>query len=155
MPTPTAYPTLTQYPTNTTVPATATPKSGKLAWAELIDFILNDHTNWNTYSDIYNCVNFSIDLVSGARQKGIQAWIVSVSFVGKTIGHSFVAFPTKDRGEIWIEPQSDEAYTISQVGQPLCLANNPNLCWDQGIISQIIEPAECDPVTHECWQGNQ
>ncbi len=35
-------------------------------------------------------------------------------------GHAFVAFPTTNRGVIYVEPQADDTYPLVQVGQPLC-----------------------------------
>jgi len=152
-PTQTAYPTQKPYPTPTKVP-TETPKPG-FTWAQMEDFVLNDRTNWNVWTEDYTCVNFSLDLVADAKAHNIKAWIVGVNFVGQETGHVFVAFQTVDRGEIWIEPQSDDAYIVSTVGQPLCLANNPHKCWNQGIISKLLEPAVCDAATHNCYPGSQ
>jgi hypothetical protein len=146
------YPTQTPYPTATPFPTpTATPQYQTLTWSQLTDFLLNDHTNWNSWTDQYTCVNFSLDLVAHAKLQRINAWIVGVEFAGQDEGHAFVAIPTSDRGIIWVEPQTDDTYTISQIGQPLCHANNPYLCWD-GNISKIIQPASCDAKTHDCWQ---
>jgi len=159
-PTPTLYPTATLYPTPTLYPTatlvlTIKPEHPVFTWAQLIDFILKDHTNWNVWSKTYTCVNFSMDLVDNAKSQDIDAWIVAVDFTGQPEGHAFVAFPTTDRGVIWIEPQSDNAYTVSQIGQPLCLANNPGKCWPYGELTNIIQPAACDRVTHECWQDSK
>lgn len=153
-PTQTPYSTQTPYPTATSVP-TIMPSQGLFTWAELVDFILNDHTNWNVYSTLYNCVNFSMDLVANAKRQSIEAWMVAVIFADQPAGHVFVAFPTTDSGVIWIEPQSDDAYIVSQIGQLLCLADNPNHCWSYGKITNIIQPTVCDAITHECWQGNE
>lgn len=153
-PTQTAYPTQTPYPSP--VPATltpiftATPEFKSLSWAELIDLILDDHTNWNIWTDEYNCVNFSMDLLSNVKKKNYEAWIVAVIFENEAEGHTFVAFPTMDRGEIWIEPQSDEAYQLAKIGEPLCMANNPYKCWAGGKLKEIIEPATCNYTTHHC-----
>ena len=119
-----------------------------------MDFILQDHTNWNEYTDDYNCVNFSLDLVLNAEKIKIHAWIVAVNFADQPRGHTFVGFKTNDKGIIWIEPQSDDAYIVSKIGQPLCLANNPNLCWSAGLITNILDPASCNPLNHECWSSS-
>ena len=150
----TFYPTQTLYPTETPVP-TVEPRFRSITWAELVDFILEDHTNWNTWSTKYNCVNFSMDLIINAKKQRFEAWIVVVTFVNNAEGHAFVAFPTTDSGVIWIEPQSDDAYIVSKIGQLLCLADNPNQCWSYGKITNIIQPTVCDAITRECWQGNE
>lgn len=159
-PTQTPYPTATTHPTEApsptaTVTPTVTSEYRSLTWAQLIDFILNDHTNWNVWTEEYNCVNFSMDLVTNTQSQNMVAWMVAVTFSDHPEGHVFVAFPTSDSDVIWIEPQTDDAYFMSQVGEPLCLVNNPRLCWSMGTITQIIYPAECDRVAHNCWLGTK
>lgn len=149
-PTQTPYPTQTPFPPATFTPTTIS-KYSLLSWADLENLILDDHTNWHSWTEEYNCVNFSMDLVKNVRLKNNEAWIVAVTFLDQPEGHAFVAFPTTDRGIIWIEPQSDEAYMVSNEGELLCLANNPLDCWEGGIVTEIIEPASCDPFTHKCW----
>jgi hypothetical protein len=79
------------------------------------------------------------------------AWIVGVTFADQE-RHALVAFMTSDSEIVWIEPQTDETYIVSDVGQPLCFANHPSNCWSKGVITDIIQPAWCDPVSHECRQ---
>ena len=119
--------------------------------AELMDFIQKDKKNLKTLTTSYNCVNFSIDLVNRAKAAGMIAWIVGVTFADQE-RHTFVAFMTSDADIVWIEPQTDEAYVFSDIGRPLCFANHPSKCWNKGLITDIIQPAECDPVSHECRQ---
>lgn len=153
---PTPYPTQTPYPTpvsiQTPIPqVTAAQEFRVITWAQLVDFILDDHTNWNVWTEQYNCVNFSLDLEANARSQNIDSWIVAVVFENIDEGHAFVAFPTSDRGEIWIEPQSDDAYAVAEVGEYLCLLKDPSLCIQDGKIIKIIQPATCDGDTHACW----
>jgi hypothetical protein len=155
-PTATQYPTVAPYSTFTPVPTespvpSATPRYRPITWAQLMDLTFNDHTNWNTWTKQYNCVNFSMDLVSNMEALNVEVWIVAVDFKDQKEGHAFVAFPTTDRGIIWIEPQSDDAYSVSEIDSYLCFANDPYKCWKDGKITRIIEPATCDPITHECW----
>lgn len=153
LPTYTAYPTYTPLPTESPAPKpTPTPNYQPITWIELNDFLAGDHTNWHAYDfETYNCVNFAMELVTNARAAGINAWIVTVEFKDSNIGHAFVAFPTIDKGNIWIEPQSDYAYAEVEVGQPLCLKMDPTRCQDWGVVSRVDQPAECDWYTHECW----
>lgn len=155
-PTYTPYPTYTSFPTYTPVPRpTATPTTyyRSITWNELNDFLAGDHTNWNEYvPDVYNCVNFAMDLRASAKQKNIYAWLVSVTFEPEEPGHAFVAIRTSDKGVVWIEPQSDYAYAEVSVGKPLCLKVNTHDCGDFGIVTYVMNPADCDPVTHECWK---
>ena len=152
------YPTQTPYPTPTYAPSPTATQVGGITWSQLVDFLLKDHTNWNEWTNDYVCVNFSLDLVANARAKGINAWIVAVKFSGHPYdktqpdGHTFVAFRTIDQGIIWVEPQTDEMYTVTEIGKDLCLANNPAMCWEEGYVTQMLDPALCDPISHQCWQ---
>jgi hypothetical protein len=158
----TAAPTYTPYPTYTILPTytpvltktplpTPTSKFSLIAWDELNAFLAQDHTNWNTYVEgKYTCVNYALDLVSNAEERGINAWIVAVMFQDSDIGHAFVAFNTSDFGIVWIEPQSDYAYAAVEVGQLLCLRVNTSRCWDEGVVTEVHEHIDCDPDTHKC-----
>jgi hypothetical protein len=139
----------TPYPTIT---GELNPKIGEVTRAELMNYIQKDRTNLNTLTPSYNCVNFSMDLANNAKAAGMIAWVVGVTFADGQVRHTFVAFMTSDRGIVWIEPQTDEAYIVSDVGQPLCFADHPGKCWDKGTITDIIQPALCDPVTQKCRQ---
>ena len=154
LPTYTSNPTYTPFPTYTAIPhATPTFEYRLISWIGLNDFLAADHTNWHEYDfETYNCVNYAMELVSNARAAGINAWIVTVLFQDSDIGHAFVAFPTTDKGTVWIEPQSDYAYAEVQVGEPLCWKIEPTRCQDWGIVVEITQPAECDWHTHMCWE---
>lgn len=129
------------------------PTPAPITWKALNDFLASDHTNWNKYiPGKYTCVNFAMDLVKNAKAKGINAWIVSVEFSPNEPGHAFVGFNTSDKGVVWVEPQTDYAYNQVAVGDPLCLKVNTSECADWGKVTKIISPAQCDPVTSECWQ---
>ncbi|MEW6092859.1 MAG: hypothetical protein AB1531_02730, partial [Chloroflexota bacterium] len=55
----TSQPTLTMTPTTYYRPVT---------WMELVDFISDDHTNWNEYDLVdYNCLDYAVDLVANAH----------------------------------------------------------------------------------------
>lgn len=119
---------------------------------ELNVFLASDHTNWNEWiADVYTCVNFTLDLVANARAQNIDAWIVGVKFENSDTGHAFVAFQTTDRGEVWIEPQSDYSYYAVKVGSLLCYAVDTSICDDSGKVSEVVEHLECDLDTDMCW----
>jgi hypothetical protein len=123
-----------------------------VSWLELNVFLSNDHTNWNKYiPGKYTCVNFAMDLVAAAHKANIDAWIVAVEFDRSAIGHAFVAFQTTDMGVVWIEPQSDYAYAEVEIGQPLCYAEDTNICQDYGRVTKIEEPVQCDITSSTCW----
>ena len=72
-----------------------------ITWNELADFLVRDHTNWNTYDiNTYNCLDFAVDLVANAKNENIKAWVVGVDFTNGDTGHAFVAFETSDQGTI-------------------------------------------------------
>jgi hypothetical protein len=128
-----------------------TPSYRSITWMELQDFLARDHTNWNKYTDKYVCVNFAMDLVANAMKQNINAWIVGVSFKDKADGHAFVAFETSDKGIVWIDPQNDYSYKVVEVGKHLCSnVVDVNLC-KFGPITQILQPLECNAVTHDCF----
>jgi hypothetical protein len=155
MPTATAYPTQTTTPIRISWPTkTSTPVHvyEPVTWKELNGFLASDHTNWNTYiPDKYVCVNFALDLVANANKHNINAWVVSVTFDSSQYGHAFVAFPTTDKGTVWIEPQTDYAYGTVEIGKYLCLKFDNTICQHNwGKVTKIISPAQCDAVTHDC-----
>jgi hypothetical protein len=123
-----------------------------ISWRDLNVFLASDHTNWNRYiPGKYTCVNFAMDLVAAAHKQNIDGWIVAVEFDRSAIGHAFVAFQTTDMGVVWIEPQSDYAYSAVEIGQPLCYAADTSFCQDYGRVTKIEEPVQCDENTSTCW----
>jgi hypothetical protein len=139
-------------PTPYPVEADTTSYRPSITWLELNDFLASDHTNWNQYIEgKYNCVNFSLDLISNARADNIYAWLVYVVFDPEEPAHAFVAIKTSDKGVVWIEPQSDYAYAEVAVGEPLCLRIDTTKCSSYGLVTKVVDPAECNPVTYECW----
>jgi len=106
-----------------------------ITWMQLVSFIEVDHTNWNTYTSKYKCLDFAIDLVANSAKKNIKAWIVVVYFLNQRIGHAFTAFETTDVGIVYIEPQTDIPYLHPRVGQPLCNGWTGKNC--MGTISEI------------------
>ena len=145
----TRTPTEPRPPTSTSKPTlTATPTTyyRPITWMELVDFITDDHTNWNEY-DItdYNCLDYAVDLVGNAHAQDLKAWIVLVDFVDEAEGHAFVAFETSDRGIVYVEPQGDNTYLVLEVGQMLCDAWGLYECF--GTV-ESFEYAQCD---HEAY----
>jgi hypothetical protein len=151
-PVPTDRPTVapTARRTATAVP---TPKTYReITWLELTTFLSNDHTNWNAYDeDTYTCVNFAMDLQANAEKENLHVWLVGVVFDPDEAGHAFVAFETSDKGVVWIEPQDDYAYASVVVGKPLCMVVDTSACWEDGNVTEIMQPLECDAYTSECW----
>ena len=91
-----------------TIQPTPTINYRPITWKELVNFLSDDHTNWNEYiPGKYVCLDFAVDLVANAEKRYIKAWIVGVEFKDGGPGHAFVAFETTDRGIVYIEPQAD------------------------------------------------
>ncbi len=127
---------------------TPTPVYQAITWEELVQFLADDHTNWNKYDlTTYNCLDFAIDLVKNANQQNIKARIVAVNFSNQDIGHAFVEFETSDHGSIFVEPQGDNTYSNVRIGNPLCDDWNQFDC--MGVIASIDYFSECNHL-HEC-----
>ncbi len=113
-------------PANDLIPQAAgnlpeTSGTRQITWQELVDFLAEDHTNWHTYDlEDYNCMDYAIDLTANARLENIEVRIVTVDFVGQELGHAFVAFETKDKGTVFVEPQGDNTYSNVNIGYDLC-----------------------------------
>jgi hypothetical protein len=123
------------------------PLKYSMTYADVIRFVTLDKTNEHNYIwGIYNCVNFSQDLIKRARNSGFVVIGVGVGFEDtrdQITGHEFVAFYTIDRGIIWIEPQDDSEYVKFynlpqrtwfnyEEGQRLC--DTQNFCWFEKVI---------------------
>jgi len=123
-------------------PGTPIPTYRTITWKQLKAFLDDDPTNLNQFiQGKYECVNFAID-----------AWIVTVDFASSEIGHAFVAFPTKDKGIVYIEPQTDDVYKTIQVGKLLCLMNDSSTCGtDWGKVTAIHQQVQCNATTRQCW----
>lgn len=127
---------------------TPTPSYNTITWDELVQFLTDDHTNWNDYDlETYNCLDYAVDVVANARQQNIKVRLVAVAFVGQEMGHAFVEFETSDRGIIFVEPQKDNTYSNVGVGIPLCDDWGKFEC--MGVVSAIEYFSECDH-SHNC-----
>ncbi len=111
-----------------------------ISYAELKAFIVDDQTDKLIYTGDFICGDFTEKLIENAYQNGISSWPI---FVGmKPISHMFAAFLTTDKGMIWIEPQTDEEYKISNVGEPLCTSS---WCWKSRVdLIRAVYPREGD-----------
>lgn len=132
---------------------TVTPTYRTITWKELYTFVTDDPTNLNQYiPGKYECVNFALDLTANAHKQNINAWIVTVDFGPSQTGHAFVAFPTTDKGIVYIEPQTDDVYKTIEVGKLLCLMDDSNICGTSwGKVTAIHQQVQCDAATRQCW----
>jgi hypothetical protein len=74
-------------------------------YTEMKSFVKGDITRYNEYTSEYRCGHFSRDMISNARQEGMQAGYVVI--IGDETDHAIVAFKTKDMGIYFVEPQTN------------------------------------------------
>lgn len=84
-------------------------------------FVQYDKTNEIQYTIDFDCVQFSETLVKNAEAYGFDAFVVQTAWnTDNGIAfHEFVAFNTIE-GIVWIEPQNDMEYTVTETGNRLC-----------------------------------
>lgn len=109
----------------------STENTGK-TYAQLQSFLASDQTDKITYTDTFNCVQFTQTLIDDARAQGFVVSAVYLKWVGELDGHDFTAFYTTDQGIVWIDPQDFSQYI--QGGKQLC--DTSGFCWD-GIVSSV------------------
>jgi len=77
-------------------------------WAELLDFLLKDKTDRNTYvPGVYMCGDFATNVHNNAERSGIRAAYVAVELPGAY--HALNAFKTTDKGLVFIDCTGLEA----------------------------------------------
>ena len=80
-------------------------------YAQAVDFLSRDHTDWNTYDeDSYVCSHYSRDVCNNAEAEGWRCAFVELRY--EDSGHSIVAFETIDRGLVYFEPQFDDEVKV-------------------------------------------
>jgi hypothetical protein len=80
------------------------PEAKNPTWAELMDFLKNDHTENHEYIlNEYDCSQFSRDVHNNAEAAGIKAYEVQISFEGEAAGHALDAFVTTDYGLVYVD----------------------------------------------------
>ena len=81
----------------------------------VINFIKTDDTDKIQYVSGFNCWDATFKTMRNAVWKGIVSYPIVIQYYDAP-GHMILAFPTKDRGTIFIEPQNDSQVNL-QVGQ--------------------------------------
>jgi hypothetical protein len=75
-----------------------------ISFVELEAFLAADHTEERLYDyPNYTCLDFAVDLHNRAEADGIKCGVVAVGFAGREEGHAFNAFPTADRGVVYVD----------------------------------------------------
>jgi hypothetical protein len=81
------------------------PNASNPTWNELLTFLKNDKTEYNTYiADIYDCTNYAHNLHNNAERLGIKCAVVIIYFSNDYFqSHELNAFITTDYGLIYID----------------------------------------------------
>lgn len=75
-----------------------------VSFRELEAFLAADRTEERTYDyPNYTCLDFAVTLHNRAEASGIKCGVATVMFAGQEDGHAFNAFPTTDRGIVYID----------------------------------------------------
>ena len=80
-------------------------------YEQVIDFIRSDDTDETQYGVGFNCVDATFKIWRNATWEGIIAYPIVMQYDDSS-GHMVIAFPTKDRGSVFIEPQNDLQITL-------------------------------------------
>jgi hypothetical protein len=75
-------------------------------YEQVINFIESDDTNTIPYEFGFNCVDAAFRLWRNATWNGIGAFLIAIQYTDSP-GHMVIAFPTNNKGDIFIEPLSD------------------------------------------------
>lgn len=84
-------------------------------YEQVIDFVRSDDTDETQYGIGFNCVDATFKIWRNATWEGIEAYPIVIQY-GESPGHMVIAFPTKDGGSVFIEPQNDLQIRL-RVGQ--------------------------------------
>jgi hypothetical protein len=84
-------------------------------FAEVMSFIRSDNTDKIRYEEGFNCWDYTFRVLLNARWKGIASVPIAIQYE-EPPGHMVIAFPTTDRGDVFIEPQNDQQIRL-RVGQ--------------------------------------
>lgn len=89
--------------------------SEEQAYEQVIDFIRSDDTDTIPYEFGFNCVDAAFRIWRNATWEGIIAYPIVIQY-NDSSEHMVIAFPTNDRGDVFIEPQNDWQIKL-RVGQ--------------------------------------
>lgn len=106
-------------------------------YAQAVDFLNRDHTDWNTYDeDSYVCSHYSRDVCNNAEAEGWRCAFVELRY--EDSGHSIVAFDTIDRGLVYFEPQFDDEVTL-EIGKRYSVLNDYIVpSWNDIILDIVV-----------------
>ena len=79
---------------------------------KVITFLKSDDTNNIQYEEGFNCVDSAFRLWRNAFWQGLRAYPILIQYE-EAPGHMIVAFPTVDKGDIFIETLNDRQIILS------------------------------------------
>lgn len=85
-------------------------------YQEVLGFVASDLTNERPYDRSFACVEFAKEFKSNANKAGLRCAYVVVYFPEGS-SHALNAFNTTDRGLLFLEPQTDDVFSLV-VGAP-------------------------------------
>ena len=90
----------------------------------LQEFVQFDKTNELSYTETFQCVEFTAEFVNNAQIAGFDAYPVTVGFWSSDVllFHEFAAVDYEGV-TYWIEPQSDDFFVIAKAGESLCFTS--------------------------------
>ncbi|TES84451.1 MAG: hypothetical protein E3J92_01280 [Dehalococcoidia bacterium] len=105
-------------------------------YAEAVDFLRRDRTDWNRYKDdSYVCSHFSRDVCNNAEAEGWRCAFVELRY--SDLGHSIIAFDTIDRGLVYFEPQFDDEVRV-ELGRRYSQLNDYVIPYWDDVIRDIL-----------------
>jgi hypothetical protein len=87
--------------------------------ADVRAFLVADRVSEEKYTEDHNCIQFTQELVTHARDAGFLAMGVGVDWNADN-GHEIAVFYTTDYHVVYVEPQSDDYYFAPEIGGYLC-----------------------------------
>jgi hypothetical protein len=81
-----------------------------ITFNQLLKFLRSDRTINGLYiPGRHMCADFAHELKNSAEREGIKSFLVTISFVDQRIGHMINAFPTIDKGLVYVDATGHQA----------------------------------------------
>ena len=93
-------------------------------FSEVLQFLKDDKTDKNEYSESYTCWDFAADVKNNAFKAGYRCGLVYIEF--EHSAHAIVCFNTTDKGLIFVEPQYDKIVKV-EIGMDYWTDNGFNV----------------------------
>lgn len=114
----------------------------EISFDELVRFLHRDNTEQYVYDSNFTCAHFTDMLIKRAAEQGIFACRLYIEFENIDIAHSAVAFKTKDKGIVYVEPQTDAIifklhegdnyYRLAEMGNEEYIVKSYTDCFEVG-----------------------